>query len=187
MPVRAPGGSGDALGMRCASRQENKPTPRALVCVWRNRTTPSAARRRRRRKSQVDGVLADAGQIASDGLIAYDVAHILARSQVARHGLLDAALAGIGHVHPNQSASGARFIAGSSRSILPKLARRCVGSCSFVRPAGNERLIAATREYPALYSFHLLTSHRGRRSRTWPRAQRASRRRAPPAPRGQPP
>ena len=187
MCVRAPGGSEDALGMRCASRQENNRrrgplyASGAIVPRLRRLGTGEGGNLR------FDGVFADAGRIASDGLIAYDVAHILARSQVARHGLLDAALAGVGHVHPNQSASGARFIAGSSRNILPKLARRRVGSCSFVRSVVNKWLVAATREYPTLYSFHLLTSHRGRRSRTWPRAQRASRRRAPPAPRGQPP
>lgn len=120
-------------------------------------------------KAEISGLmkmLADAGLIASGRFVAYDVAHVLARGQVARHGLLDAALVGVGHAHADRSASGARFIAGSNRSILPKLARRSVGSCSFVRPAGNERLVAATRESPTLYSFHLLTSHRNRRSRT---------------------
>ena len=120
-------------------------------------------------KAEISGLmkmLADAGLIASGRFVAYDVAHVLARGQVARHGLLDAALPGKGHMHPNRSASGARLIAGSRRSILSKLARRRVGSCSFVRPAGNERLVAAAREHPALRGFHLLTSHRDRRSRT---------------------
>ena len=42
---------------------------------------------------------ADAGRIASGRLFAYDVAHVLARGQVARHSLLDAALPGVGHAH----------------------------------------------------------------------------------------
>ena len=141
-------------------------------------------------KAEISGLmkmLADAGRIASGRLFAYDVAHVLARGQVARHGLLEAALAGVGHAHADRSASGARLIAGSRRSTLPKLVRQRAGSRGFIRPAGNERLVTAAREHAALRGFHLLTSHRGRRSRTWPRARRASRRRAPPAPRGRSP
>ena len=48
---------------------------------------------------RVDRSSTDAGRIASDRPVAYDVAHVLARGQVARHGLLDAALPGIGHAH----------------------------------------------------------------------------------------
>ena len=43
---------------------------------------------------------------------------------------------------------------------------------------------AISTHHPALRGFHLLTSHRDRRSQTWPRARRASRRRAPPTPQG---
>ena len=167
MCVRAPGGSEDALGMRCTSRQEKNNRRRgplyasgAIVPRLRRLGADEGGNLR------VDGTFADAGQIASGRLFAYDVAHVLARGQVARHGLLDAALAGVGHAHADRSASGARLIAGMRRSILSKLARRRDGGRSFVRPAGNKRLVAATREYPTLYSFHLLTSHRGRRSRT---------------------
>ena len=39
-------------GCAALPAKKKQPTPRALVCVWRNRTTPSATRRRRRRKSQ---------------------------------------------------------------------------------------------------------------------------------------
>lgn len=31
--------------------------------------------------------------------VAYDIAHVLARGQVARHSFLDAALPGVGHAH----------------------------------------------------------------------------------------
>ena len=48
---------------------------------------------------RVDGALADAGRIASRRPVAYDVAHVLARGQVARHSFLDAALPGVGHAH----------------------------------------------------------------------------------------
>ena len=44
-------------------------------------------------------MLADAGRIASRRPVAYDVAHVLARGQVARHSFLDAALPGVGHAH----------------------------------------------------------------------------------------
>lgn len=120
-------------------------------------------------KAEISGLmkmLADAGLIASGRFVAYDVAHVLARGKVARHGLLDAALAGVGHAHADQSASGARLIADSRRSTLLKLARQHADSRGFVRSVANERLVAAAREHPTLYSFHLLTSHRDRRSRT---------------------
>ena len=48
---------------------------------------------------RVDGALADAGRIASRRPVAYDIAHVLARGQVARHSFLDAALPGVGHAH----------------------------------------------------------------------------------------
>ena len=86
-------------------------------------------------KAEISGLmkmLADAGLIASQ-VVAYDVAHVLARGKVARHGLLDAALAGVGHAHADRSASGARLIADSRRSTLPKLARQHADSRGFVR------------------------------------------------------
>jgi len=98
--VRAPGGSEDALGMRCASRQEKNNRRRgplyasgAIVPRLQQLCAGKGENLR------VDGALADAGRIASGKLLAYDVAHVLARSQVARHGLLDAALAGVGYAH----------------------------------------------------------------------------------------
>lgn len=120
-------------------------------------------------KAEISGLmkmLADAGLIASGKLLAYDVAHVLARSQVARHGLLDAALAGVGYAHADRSVSGAKRIAGSRRSVLLKLARPRAGNRSFARSVVGKWLVAAAREHPALRGFHLLTSHRDRRSRT---------------------
>lgn len=100
MLVRAPGGSEDALGMRCASRQEKNNRRRgplyasgAIVPRLRRLGAGEGGNLR------VDGALADAGRIASRRPVAYDVAHVLARGQVARHSFLDAALPGVGHAH----------------------------------------------------------------------------------------
>ena len=105
-------------------------------------------------KAEISGLmkmLADAGLIASGRFVAYDVAHVLARGKVARHGLLDAALTGVGHAHADRAVSSTRQIAGNR---------------SFVRSVVNKWLVAAARGHPALRSFHLLTSHRDRQSRT---------------------
>ena len=63
------------------------------------RSTASAPFPSLRVHPDTSGALADAGRIASRRPVAYDVAHVLARGQVARHSFLDAALPGVGHAH----------------------------------------------------------------------------------------
>ena len=86
--------------MRCASRQE-KTTDAEGPCM-RLAQSYHAFDGSAPAKAEISGLmkmLADAGLIASGRFVAYDVAHVLARGQVARHSLLDAALPGVGHAH----------------------------------------------------------------------------------------
>ena len=85
--------------MRCASRQENN--RRRGLLYASDAIVPRLQQlcAGKGENLRVDGALADAGRIASRRPVAYDVAHVLARGQVARHSFLDAALPGVGHAH----------------------------------------------------------------------------------------
>ena len=173
MRVRAPGGSGN-MPSGCAALPAKKTTDaEGLVCVWRNRTMPSSVQGWRRLELLFGFTIAYDKSVE---LVAYDVAHVLARGQVARHRFLDATLPGVGHAHLDRAAA----VAKSAKSSWTRCTQRRSSNRAFAQ-------LLATAKYWTTRSFDLLTSHRDRRSRTWPRARRASRRRALPAPRGRPP